>query len=431
MAETVTMPKLGFDMAEGTLVRWVKAEGDSVNKGDILAEIETDKATVEVESAFSGLVFRHMVDEGSVVPVGAPIAVITAPGETPDTGTPPAVETRQAAVPPVEPVATKTGATMTNVPAAPAAVSTGDSQRIKISPLARRIAREEGIPLEGLAGSGPGGRIVRKDVEGAAVGVKAVIQAPVVSEQTQKAASPVVMPLAAWTSNVPEHKDEHVPLTKLRMAIARRMVESKQAPHFYVTHEYDMAALMKLRKEVNEFLPEDQRLSVNDFIVKAVALTLRQFPNLNASFHETEIVRHGSINIGVAVALESGLLTVVSRDADVKPLRVISGEIKAMAARARTGKVKPGDIEGSTFSISNLGMFDVENFAAIINTPEAGILAVGSVRQVPVVVEGEVVAGTRMKATLSADHRVTDGAEAALFMQKLALYMEKPASLLL
>ena len=209
------------------------------------------------------------------------------------------------------------------------------------------------------------------------------------------------------------------------------MVESKQAPHFYVTHEYDMAALMKLRKEVNEFLPEEQRLSVNDFIVKAVALTLRQFPNLNASFSETEIVRHGSVNVGVAVALDSGLMTVVCRDADLKPMRVISGEIKSMAARARAGKVKPEDIEGSTFSISNLGMFDVENFAAIINSPEAGILAVSSVRQVPVVVDGAVVVGTRMKATLSADHRVTDGAEAALFMQKMAQYLEKPASLLL
>jgi pyruvate dehydrogenase E2 component (dihydrolipoamide acetyltransferase) len=192
-----------------------------------------------------------------------------------------------------------------------------------------------------------------------------------------------------------------------------------------------MAGLMKLRKEINEFLPEAERFSVNDFIVKAVALTLRQFPNVNAAFKETEIVQHGAVNVGVAVALESGLMTVVCRDADVKPLRTISTEIKSMAARARSGKVKTEDIDGSTFSISNLGMFDVENFAAIINMPEAAILAVSSVRQVPVVMDGNLAVGTRMKATLSADHRVTDGAEAALFMQKLAVYLEKPASLLL
>jgi pyruvate dehydrogenase E2 component (dihydrolipoamide acetyltransferase) len=428
MADTVTMPKLGFDMAEGTLVRWVKAEGDTVNKGDVLAEIETDKATVEVESSFSGVVFRHMVDEGSIVPVGASIAVIAAPGESPENVTAPVVDTRQAAVLPVEPSAAVSG--LAEV-AAPTETSTAEGQRIKASPLAKRIAREEGIPLESLAGSGPGGRIVRKDVEGALAEVKSISHAPTAPEAAPKTGPSVVLPLEVWSAAAPEHKDEHVPLTRLRTAIARRMVESKQAPHFYVTHEYDMAPLMKLRKEINEFLPEEQRLSVNDFIVKAVALTLRQFPNLNASFAETEIIRHGSVNVGVAVALESGLMTVVSRDADLKPMRVISGEIKNMAVRARTGKVKPDDIEGSTFSISNLGMFDVENFAAIINSPEAAILAVSSVRQVPVVMDGAVVVGTRMKATLSADHRVTDGAEAALFMQKLALYLEKPASLLI
>ncbi len=425
MAETVTMPKLGFDMAEGTLVRWVKLEGDAVNKGDILAEIETDKATVEVESAFTGVVFRHLVDEGSIVPVGASIAVITAPGETPDVALLEAAGTTKpstSAESLKEPV--KSGEKALTV--APM-----EGQRIKASPLAKKIAQEKNISLASLIGSGPGGRIVRRDVEQAAAEVNAVKNVPTPTAEKPAPAPAVVLPLETWSGGSSERKDEHVPLTKLRTAIARRMVESKQAPHFYVTHEYDMAALMKLRKEVNEFLPEEQRLSVNDFIVKAVALTLRQFPNLNASFGETEIIRHGAVNIGVAVALESGLMTVVCRDADLKPLRVISGEIKNMAARARSGKVKPEDIEGSTFSISNLGMFDVENFAAIINSPEAGILAVSSVRQVPVVVDGAVVAGTRMKATLSADHRVTDGAEAALFMQKLAQYLEKPASLLL
>jgi len=426
MSDTVTMPKLGFDMAEGVLVRWVKKEGETVTKGDVLAEIETDKATVEVESSFSGVVYRHMVEEGAVVPVGAPITIIAAPGERVTDDKPAAIAATPAAAisqpetqKPVEPVQTKE-----IIPAA-------DGGFVKASPLAKRIAADSGIALEGIKGSGPGGRVVKKDIEQAAAEVTTA-RAAITKDMTESKVEVPSLPLAEPWNVIPASRtDEHTPLTKLRAAIARRMVESKAAPHFYVTHEYDMAALMKLRKELNEFLPEADRFSVNDFIVKAVALTLRQFPNINASFNETEVVRHGSINIGVAVALDNGLMTITSRDADIKPLRAISGEIKTMAARARAGKVKPEDIEGSTFSISNLGMFDVENFAAIINAPEAAILAVSSVRQVPVVVDGNLAVGTRMKATLSADHRVTDGAEAALFMQKMALYLEKPASLLI
>jgi pyruvate dehydrogenase E2 component (dihydrolipoamide acetyltransferase) len=209
------------------------------------------------------------------------------------------------------------------------------------------------------------------------------------------------------------------------------MTEAKQsAPHFYVTHEYTMESLLGLRQQVNAVLPEEQKISVNDFILKAVALTLREFPNLNASFAGDKAIRHGAVNIGVAVALEGGLLTVVCRDADQKPLRQIAVEVKSMAARAREGKVRPDDIEGSTFSVSNLGMYDVENFAAIINPPEAGILAVGSAREVPVVEEGQVRTGWRMKATISVDHRVSDGAEGARYMQALAKYIEEPLRLL-
>ncbi|NMB58906.1 MAG: 2-oxo acid dehydrogenase subunit E2, partial [Chloroflexi bacterium] len=258
MAETVTMPKLGFDMAEGTLVRWVKLEGDAVNKGDILAEIETDKATVEVESAFTGVVFRHMVDEGSIVPVGASIAVITAPGETPDVALLEAAGTTKPSTSSdslKEPV--KSGEKVLTV--APM-----EGQRIKASPLAKKIAQEKNISLASLIGSGPGGRIVRRDVEQAAAEVNAVKNVPAPTAEKPAPAPAVVLPLETWSGGSSERKDEHVPLTKLRTAIARRMVESKQAPHFYVTHEYDMAALMKLRKEVNEFLPEEQRLSVND-----------------------------------------------------------------------------------------------------------------------------------------------------------------------
>jgi pyruvate dehydrogenase E2 component (dihydrolipoamide acetyltransferase) len=222
-----------------------------------------------------------------------------------------------------------------------------------------------------------------------------------------------------------------VPLNRLRAAIGRRMVEAKQqTPHFYVTRQYDVAALLELRAQLNALLPDEEKISVNDFIVKAAALALRQFPNLNASLQNDQIVRHGAVNIGVAVAVEGGLLTVVCRDADRKPLRQIAMEVRAMAARAREGKVRPEDIEGSTFSISNLGMFDVEHFIAIINPPEAAILAIGSAQETPVVKDGQIQPGWRMKATISVDHRVSDGAEAARFLQALAPYLEQPLRLL-
>jgi pyruvate dehydrogenase E2 component (dihydrolipoamide acetyltransferase) len=221
-------------------------------------------------------------------------------------------------------------------------------------------------------------------------------------------------------------------MSKLRQAIARRMAESKTSiPHFYVSHEYKMDALMGLRKQLNQIIPENEKLSVNDFIVKAVALTLRQFPALNSSLNGNTYLWHGQENIGIAVSVEGGLLTIVSREADQKPLRQISAEVKAMSARVREGKVKPDDIEGSTFSISNMGMYDVENFAAIINPPEAAILAVGSAREVPVVEDGALKVGWRMKATISVDHRVSDGVEAAKFMQALAVFLEEPLRLIL
>jgi len=416
MAEIVSMPKLGFDMAEGTLVRWVKNEGDTIAKGDVLAEIETDKATVEVESSFSGVVARHLVEAGAIVPVGTPIAVIGAEGEEVKdepglSGAPEKAPAPAAAAPaPAVPAAPQ--------PAAAAPVSSGP---VVASPLARRIAAENGLDLAAVRGTGPGGRIVKRDVEAALKAGPAAVPAP---------AAPAVS-VAASIPAAAARADEVVGLDRLRVAIGRRMTESKQQlPHFYVTHEYDMEALLGLRKQVNALLPEEEKLSVNDFIVKAVGLCLQRFPNLNASLKEGQLVRHGSVNVGVAVAVEGGLLTIVTRATDAKPLRTLSGEIRDLVSRARSGKVRPDDIEGSTFSISNLGMYDVEHFIAIINPPEAAILAVGSAREVPVVKDGQVTAGLRMKATLSADHRVTDGAEAAQFMQALADYLEQPLRLL-
>ena len=238
-------------------------------------------------------------------------------------------------------------------------------------------------------------------------------------------------PMPVWQPGAPVPSDERVPVDRLRAIIAKRMSESKQQwPQFYVASEVDAEPLMTARKQVNALMPEEQKISVNDFIVKAAALTLRQFPNINASLDGKEILRHGHVNIGVAVALEQGLMTVVCKDAEKKPLRLISQEVKEMAARARQGKVRPDDIEGSTFSISNLGMFSIDEFSAIINPPEAAILAVGAVQDVPAVEDGELVIASRMKATISADHRVTDGAEAAEFMAVLAEYLEAPLKLL-
>lgn len=422
MADIVTMPKLGFDMAEGTLVRWVKAEGETVNKGEILAEIETDKATVEVESSFSGILHKQLVEQGAIVPVSTPIAVIAQPGEKVEDipGSAPAVKEEKPTAPAEE---KSVQVAMSQAVVTPVGM-------VKISPLAKRIAAQNGIDPRSLQGSGPGGRIVKRDVEAALLSPQLTVPTAAPAQAAEpKVAAP---PLPVWQSGGAVMEDQRIPVDKLRGIIGKRMVESKQnVPHFYVTHEIDMDAVMNLRKQINALLPDEQKLSVNDFIVKAVALALRQFPGINASLAGNEIIRHGRANVGVAVAMDSGLITVVVKDADIKPLRLISAEVKDMVARARAGKVRPDDIEGSTFSISNLGMYDVDEFSAIINPPEAAILAVGSAKQVPVVKDGMIVVGTRMKATISADHRVTDGAEAAKFMQALALNLEEPMRLMI
>lgn len=437
MAETVTMPKLGFDMAEGTLVRWVILEGEAVAKGSVLAEIETDKATVEVESPYDGLLARHLVKAGDIVPVNTPIAVVTAPGEklaeaSPTAPTP--IADKPVEAPPVsEAQPATTPSTLSAMP------ESGQLPGgVKASPLAKRMAQEKGINLSLVKGSGPGGRIVKKDV---ASYVAAAATTEVVTTQgrttevvtTKAPTTGVVTTQIAEGGFLPSAPaDRLVPVNRLRAAIGRRMVEAKlQAPHFYITHAVDMAGVMELRKQVNALLPDNEKTSVNDFIIKAVALALRQFPNLNASLQGEQVVQHGSVNIGVAVAIPGGLLTIVCREADRKPLRQIASEVRSMIARAREGKVRPEDIEGSTFSISNLGMFDVEHFIAIINPPEAAILAVGSVREIPVVKDGAIVPGVRMNATLSVDHRVSDGAEGAQFLQALGKILEEPLKLLI
>ena len=436
MAEIVTMPKLGFDMAEGTLIRWVKKEGDKVEKGELLAEIETDKATVEVESQFSGVVLKHLVKEGTAVPVNKPIAAVGEAGEKVDETALGGGE-QKAAEPKVEEKKAEQSVNQKQSVNQEQAINRLTDQQIgsqikqrvekttegngklpagvRVSPLARRLARERGIELQAVRGSGPMGRITRKDVEAAAEG-GAVLPA---------------LPGLALADLGPVRPDERIALSRLRAAIGRRMTQSRQeVPHFYVTHEYDMDRVMDARAQANMALEgSGEKLSVNDFVIKAAALALRQYPNLNAKLDGDAVLQFGHINIGVAVAVEKGLLTVVSKDADRKSLRQISAEVKQMAERVRSGKVQSEDIEGSTFTISNLGMYDVFEFVAIINPPEAAILALGSALQQAVVRDGQVVPGWRMRATISVDHRVSDGAEAAQYLQAMGQYLENPVSL--
>ncbi|OGO12055.1 MAG: hypothetical protein A2Y53_09275 [Chloroflexi bacterium RBG_16_47_49] len=428
MAQIVSMPKLGFDMAEGILVRWVINEGDKVSKGAVLAEIETDKATVEVESTYGGVLLRQLVPQGTAVPINDPIAVIGEPGEEVNLealiGKPGGGEKPKGMEKPMEAGAIQT-ASAKPAQRSEAQITAVLAEAAHASPLARSMAAEMGIDLRAVQGTGPGGRITKKDIESFQLNRPEAVMVTTPSPATIS----LGVPLKAFI-----HETRNLPLPKLRAAIGRRMsVSMQQTPHFYVTHEYDVGGLVDRRKEINALLAEDDKLSVNDFIVRGVALTLLEFPNLNASLDQgnSSLIYHGEINVGVAVAVENGLLTVVSRNTDQKTVHQISAELKNMVKRAREGKVRPEDIEGSTFTISNMGMYDVDQFTAIINPPEAAILAVGSAKQVPVVMNGEIRIGIRMKATLSVDHRISDGAEGARFLQALAKYIEEPLRLLI
>ena len=444
MATELTMPKMGFDMTEGKLAQWLKKVGDPVKRGEPVAEIETDKVNIEVEAPGEGVLRGTFLEPGTTVPVGTLIGVIGKADEAIDVealrrkarggesapaaeAAPKAAETAPAATaaPPraVEPT-----------PAAAAAPQAAPTDgRIKASPLARRLAQEAGLDIAIVAGTGPGGRIVKRDVDAAIAGARvSKPEGAPMAAPTPTPAPAAPRPIAPGVLTPATLKAEDVPLTKLRQTIARRMTASKQQlPHFYITSEIDMAEAMALRARLNALVSDEGKISVNDMVVKAAALALTHFPNLNASFAETAIQRHGAVHMGVAVALDQGLITIVVQDADRKPLAQIAREAKDIVSRARNGKSRVEELQGSTFTVSNLGMFDVEHFIAIINPPEAAILAVGSVMDVPVVKDGQLAVGTRMKATISADHRVTDGAEAARFMQMVKKYLEEPLRLLM
>jgi len=397
---------------DGLLINWLKDVGDSVSAGDIIAEFEADKATVEIEAGSAGELLELRAEPGDELGEGSVIAVIGVGGETvaPAEDAPPAAEKADSTVSPVE--SPTNGKTMT------------DDGRIKASPLARRIAADKGIDLSRVQGSGPGGRIVKSDVEN----LQATPMLP-----TSPPTAPAADAQPTWGA-MPTDDVEVVPLSRMRRAIADGTVRSKSnTPHFYVTVEADVEPLLALRAEINSGLAERGiKVSVNDLLIKALALTLREFPNLNTHYYGDRFVMHRRVNIGISVALqENGLVNVVCHDADTVKLSQMAVDNKAMYERARSGKIKPDDIRGATFTISNLGPFNVKDFSAIISAPEAGILAVSSARRVPIAhADGTLGVGTRMNMTLSVDHRVSNGAEGAAFMNHLRELVESPLRLL-
>jgi pyruvate dehydrogenase E2 component (dihydrolipoamide acetyltransferase) len=472
MAKPVEMPRMGYDMTEGKISRWIKQEGDQVQTGEMLAEIETDKVNIEIESFASGVLKKILHQEGDTVPVGEVIAVIGAPDEEIDlaalgVGGETAAQAEQPAAPsapaaeapaattPSEPSTAEAPAAQAPAPtpaqaapaptpaqAAPAtqpegrlALDTGgpsqrltapSTDRLKASPVARRLAESHSVDLAQITGTGPGGRIVKDDVE------NFIRQQPARPAEAPAApAAPAPAPAPAPAVAVAAGAQE-VPLTRMRQTIARVTSQSKQqAPHFYLTAEVEMDAALALRQQLNAALEsEGAKLSVNDLVTKAVAKALVKHRYMNATFAGDKIVVHPTVDVGIAVSLEQGLISPVIRNADVKSISAISNETRDLAGRARAGTIKPEEYSGGTFTISNLGMYDIEEFIAIIVPPQAGILAVGAAIKRPVVRDDEVAIASIMKITLSADHRVVDGAQAAVFLNEIRRLLESPMLLL-
>jgi pyruvate dehydrogenase E2 component (dihydrolipoamide acetyltransferase) len=439
MATNILMPALSPTMTEGTLARWLKKEGEKVVAGDVIAEIETDKATMEVEAVDEGVLGKILVADGTAgVKVNDPIAILVDEGEAvPTAGAPAAAKPAPAAAPPA-------AAATAPTPTASAPLANGHAasgERIFVSPLARRMAKQAGIDLTTLHGSGPNGRIVKADIEAAQQpGTKSAppVTAPPVTAPVV-AAAPAAPPPVAKTAPVSAPitvPHRLVPNSTMRKVIARRLTEAKQqVPHFYVTVDVELDSLLKLRADLNARSPKDGpgafKLSVNDLIIKASAAALRRIPKVNASYTEEAIVYYDDVDISVAVSIEDGLITPIIRSADRKGLAAISNEMKELAGRARAGKLKPEEFQGGGFSISNLGMYGVRDFAAIINPPQGAILAVGAGEQRPVVKQGALAVATVMSCTLSVDHRVVDGALGAEWLAAFKAIVEDPLSLML
>jgi pyruvate dehydrogenase E2 component (dihydrolipoamide acetyltransferase) len=408
------MPKLSDTMEEGRILRWIKKEGDPVETGQALAEVETDKATVEMEAYTTGIVRKLVAAEGAFVKVGQQIAVIGTADEDISALLPGPAGDAPIANASASPTALAAAAPPPILTAPPEQAPAG--RHLKASPLAMRMAAESGVDLRNLRGTGPEGRIVKRDIEAAHAGKTPQAGAAELAGPTWRSRS-LVTPGAA-----PESQE--MELSAIRRTIAKRLVQSKgPVPHFYLTID---VAMDRVWDAYQALRAQRSSISINDIVIKATALALRQHLDINASFGGDHVTQFARVHIGMAVALDDGLITPVLRDADVKPIEEISAESRILTERARARTLQPGEYTGATFSVSNLGMMDIDEFSAIINPPEAAILAVGAVRQVPVVVDGEVRVGYRMKATLSVDHRVADGASGARFLQTLRRYLENP-----
>ncbi len=409
MATSIVMPQMGYDMREGTVVRWHKKEGDSVNQGEVIADIETDKATVEFQAFAGGVLRKIIAPEGVAIPVGQLIAVITDPDEPlPDNLPAEAAPAGEAPRPPA------TEGEQVGASAAPASAPPAPGGEVLASPIARRLARELGIDLSRIMGTGPRGRIVEEDV----------------LAYQEASSTPVAASPQAPQPGVPA--GELVELSRMRQTIARVTVDSKrEAPHFYVTSDVNMTKAMELRRDINDAITSETRVSVNDLIVRACAIALGRYPKFNASFQGDHLRMNPSINIGIAIALEAGLIVPGINACESKGLLEVAAASTDLIARANSGTLRNEEYSGTTFSISNLGMFDVDSFIAIIYPPHAAVLAVGTVKEQPVAREGQVVLVQAMKATVSVDHRVADGAEAAQFLMEIKRLLENPVSLVL
>jgi len=431
VAEEIVMPRLSDTMERGTIARWLVHEGDAVHEGDVLAEIETDKATMELNSYSDGVLLRILVQDGEAAELGAPIALVGAEGEDVSGFSAAEANGDAAAGAGEAPAPSATAVAAPAPPASDAAAPAAAGGELKASPVARRIAADAGFDLRPLAGkgSGPDGRIVRVDVEHALAGGAPTASAP---SAAAAAPAPAPAPAPARAPAPPPEADEVIEPSPMLKAVARRMSASKaEVPHFYLQCEIDMGKALALREELNAELAADGvKLTVNDLIVRACALALRDHPQFHRSWVDGKIYQHSAAHVGVAVALDEGLIVPVIRNADSLPLRELAGVARDLVARARSGSLKQSEIEGGTFSVSNLGMLGITSFQAIINPPEPGILAVGSVVERATGVGGQVVVRPLMTVNLSVDHRAASGADGARLLQTVTRYLEHPLLLL-
>jgi len=420
MATKVYMEALSPTMEEGRLVKWLAAEGSAVKAGDTLAEVETDKAVMELVARADGHLVKILVPEGQTVAVGTVVGYIGAAGEAVGDGAGSGERGAVAAAAPAPPARTAAAPTPPPSPVPLPVPAPADATRVKASPLAKRLARERGVDLKAVLGSGPGGRVVVKDLEGAGSGERGAVL---------PAATPVPRPASPVPAGV---EFEDVPLTQIRKTIAKRLISSLgPVPHFFLTAEVDMERAAEAREALNRDLGDEAKVSFNDLIVKATALALVRHRACNAWFQDDHIRYWNAAHIGIAVAVEDGLITPVVRDADRKSLSEIGRESRALAQKARIRRLTPAEYTGATFSVSNLGMFDIDEFTAVINPPEAGILAIGGITAKPVAVAGAVQVRRRMRVTMSCDHRVIDGATGAAFLKTLKQMLENPLAMLL